>query len=219
MRRGNGRVERLYTKRAGLYKLFFIDLLQWEKVLEKFFIENDTLQPGMKILDAGCGTGPVTRVLYGLARERGFEEITFHGFDLTPAMLDLFQDWVKKEGAEGVQLLQANVLEIENQLPKDWNGYDLIISSAMLEYIPKDQISLALTNLRQLLKQDGHLLVFVTKRTWIARWTGAKLWGTNLFDPNEVKTDLRQAGFTTIQFKKLQASWDTFMLAAEAKSG
>jgi len=209
----------LYTKRAGLYKLFFIDLLQWEKVLEKFFIENDTLQPGMKILDAGCGTGPVTRVLYGLARERGFEEITFHGFDLTPAMLDLFQDWVKKEGAEGVQLLQANVLEIENQLPKDWNGYDLIISSAMLEYIPKDQISLALTNLRQLLKQDGHLLVFVTKRTWIARWTGAKLWGTNLFDPNEVKTDLRQAGFTTIQFKKLQASWDTFMLAAEAKSG
>jgi cyclopropane fatty-acyl-phospholipid synthase-like methyltransferase len=185
-------------------------------VLAAFFQANVSLHPGMKILDAGCGTGSVTRGLYGLADEQGIEPITFHAFDLTPAMLDLFRRWIQKKGARAIYLRQANVLDLENSLPPDWKGYHLIVSSALLEYIPKEQISSALGHLKGLLAEDGRLLVVVTKRTRIAQWTGAKWWGTNLFDPDEVEVHLRQAGFTAIHFKQLPPSWDAYMLAVEA---
>jgi 2-polyprenyl-3-methyl-5-hydroxy-6-metoxy-1,4-benzoquinol methylase len=136
----------------------------------------------MKILDAGCGTGIVTKVLYSLARRKGFDEITLNAFDITPAMLDLFQQWNRREGVQDIQLRQADVLDLENQLPQDWAGYDLIVSSAMLEYIPKDKLSQALGNLRKLLNHDGRLIAIVTKRTRLTTWTGAKWWGMNLFD-------------------------------------
>jgi hypothetical protein len=86
----------------------------------------------------------------------------------------------------------------------------------MLEYIPKDKLSQALGNLRKLLNHDGRLLAIVTKRTRLTTWTGAKWWGTNLFDHEEIERELRQAGFTAIQKKTLPASWDSFMMAIEA---
>jgi 2-polyprenyl-3-methyl-5-hydroxy-6-metoxy-1,4-benzoquinol methylase len=207
----------LYTQKANLYQRFFVDFLKWEKVLGSFFKANDYLFSGIKVLDAGCGTGSVTRVLYDLAHQQGIDEIRFHGFDLTPAMLDLFRRWMDEEKVQDIQLQQANVLALDNQLPQDWQDYDVVVSSALLEYIPKEKLSLALGNLRQLLNQKGRLLVFVTKRTWIAKWTGAKWWGTNLYDPDEVEDYLRQAGFSNIQFKKLPDRWNGFMLAVEAQ--
>jgi 2-polyprenyl-3-methyl-5-hydroxy-6-metoxy-1,4-benzoquinol methylase len=76
-------VQTLYTQKAKLYQFFFVDFLRWGKVLETFFQENAYLHSEMKILDAGCGTGIVIKVLHGLARRKEFAEITFHGFDLT----------------------------------------------------------------------------------------------------------------------------------------
>jgi SAM-dependent methyltransferase len=209
-------VRTLYTQRAKLYQFFFVDFLRWGKVLETFFQENAYLHPGMKILDAGCGTGPVTKVLYELAHRNRIEEITFHGFDLTPAMLDLFREWMKKEGVRDIQLQEADVLDLEYQLPESWIDYDLIVSSALLEYIPKEKLSQALGNIRGLLRNNGHLLVFVTRRTWVTRWTAAKWWRTSLFDQKELEEELRRAGFTTVQKKMLPASWDSFMMAVEA---
>jgi ubiquinone/menaquinone biosynthesis C-methylase UbiE len=210
-------VQTFYTQKAKLYKFFFVDLLKWNTVLETFFQENAYLRPGMKILDAGCGTGTVTKVLVELARRKGFEDISFHGFDLTPAMLDLFHQWINKEAVQNIHLQQANVLDLENQLPQDWVDFDLIVASALLEYIPKDKLSQALGNLKGLLHHQGRLLVIATKRTRLTSWTAARWWRTNLFDQEELEKELRQAGFTTIEMKKLPESWDAYMIAVEAK--
>ena len=195
------RVQELYTQKAKIYQSFFINLLKWEKVLSAFFQANDYLHSQMKILDAGCGTGAVTKVLYDLAHQQGLQEISLHAFDLTPAMLDLFGAWVEKEGAKNIALQQANVLDLENQIPPHWKSYDLIVSSAMFEYIPKENLGQALRNLKRLLHENGRLLVFVTRRTWIASWTGALWWRTNLFDPKELEGELQQAGFKTVQLR------------------
>ena len=211
------RVQTLYTQKARLYEFFFVELLQWGKVLEVFFRENDYLQFGMKILDAGCGTGAVSRVLHHLARKQGLAGITFHGFDLTSAMLELFRQWMEREGARGITLRQANVLELENQLPPDWTDYDLIVSSAMFEYLPKEKFGPALSNLGLLLKENGRLLVLITKRTWLTQWLGGKWWGANLYTQGELEAEFQQAGFTTIQFKALPDWWRSSMLAVEAK--
>ncbi len=211
------RVQDFYTQRAKLYKFFFIDVLKWKNVLAKFFSENSYLRSNMKILDAGCGTGAVTRALYGLARQQKLEKVTFHAFDLTPAMLDLFRQWVEAEQASDITLQQADVMELEKQLPQNWNDYDLIISSAMLEYIPKDKIPQALSNLKRLLDENGSLLVLATKRTRISQWLGGKWWGTNTFEPGELEAKFQHAGFQTIQFKSLPSFWRSSILVIEAK--
>jgi hypothetical protein len=46
-------------------------------VVEAVFAANPILRPGMKNLDAGCGTGPVTRTLYHLARRQEIENVAF----------------------------------------------------------------------------------------------------------------------------------------------
>lgn len=213
------RVENLYAKRAKLYQFLFIDVLQWGKTLEGFFQENAALHSRMKILDAGCGTGVVTRALYRLARQEGLEGITFHAFDLTPAMLAIFRAWIEQTGAVGIHLQQADALELPEQLPPDWSGYDLIVSSAMLEYIPKDQLNLALRNLKDLLASSGRLLLLATKRTRLTEWTAAKLWRTNLFAADELKIELRRVGFEAVAQKTLPGSWGSYMLAFEASTG
>jgi cyclopropane fatty-acyl-phospholipid synthase-like methyltransferase len=214
----NHPVQALYTRKAKLYQRFFVDFLQWEKVLETFYQENNYLHPGMKILDAGCGTGSVTRALYHLARYQKLEGITFYGFDLTPAMLDLFKERMNKEGMHDIHLRSADVLDLENQLPRDWTGYDLIVSSAMLEYIPKEKLSQALVNLKRLLREKGRMLLFVTRRTWITKWAGAKWWGANLFDLDELEMNLQQAGLTPPQIMKLPAFWDAYLTAIDVSA-
>ena len=60
-------VRRLYTDRGALYQRLFVDFLGWGRELETFFRKAHYLRPGLKILDAGCGTGIITQVLYRLA--------------------------------------------------------------------------------------------------------------------------------------------------------
>ena len=140
------KIQKLYTKRAALYHLFFVDFLRGGRRIMDFLRERGYLQSHFRILDAGCGTGNATRALYTISRENGYEDVIFHAFDLTQAMLDLFQQWIKKVGANNVTLKQADVLNLD-QLPSDWNEYDLIVSSAMLEHLPKDRIRQALSGL------------------------------------------------------------------------
>jgi cyclopropane fatty-acyl-phospholipid synthase-like methyltransferase len=213
----NQHAQKLYSQKAKLYQSFFVNFLKWEKVLGVFFRENQYLHSDMKILDAGCGTGSVTKVLHDLAHQQGFVGVTFHAFDLTPAMLDLFGKWVKEEGTEDIQLQQANVLNLENQLPPGWLGYDLIVSAAMIEYIPKEELGQVFSNLKRLLNENGILILFVTRNTWIARLTGTMWWGTNLFNWDDLEVRLQNAGFQKIQFKKMMPSWNAFMMAAEAE--
>jgi 2-polyprenyl-3-methyl-5-hydroxy-6-metoxy-1,4-benzoquinol methylase len=134
--RTNDSVQKLYTDRGALYQRLFVDFLGWGRELETFFRRADYLRPHLKILDAGCGTGIITRVLYQLAQEQGHAGIQFHAFDLTPKVLEIFRQWISAQGANQIELVQADVLET-GDLPAHWKEYDLIVSSTMLEICPE----------------------------------------------------------------------------------
>src|SRR3990172_1007353 len=169
----NDKVRELYTERASFYDRFFIDFLGWGRELEAFFRKSNYVIANSKILDAGCGTGIVTRILYKIALEKGYNEVRLHAFDLTQSMLDIFRQWITTQGAENIEVKQADVLEL-NLLPQNWSDFDLVVSSTMLEYLPKNKVTDALANLKQLLRNDGILLVIIIKRSFLTRWLAGR---------------------------------------------
>ncbi|MBI2051253.1 class I SAM-dependent methyltransferase [Candidatus Roizmanbacteria bacterium] len=206
-------VQNIYTKKASYYQFLMVDFLGFGMAIEKFFREFNYVGPHFKILDAGCGTGNATRALYTIASEKGYEDVTFHAFDLTQAMLDLFQQWIKKVGANNIILKRSNVLDLE-QLPSDWNGYDAVVSTAMLEHLPKDSVRPALRGLKQLLKHNGRLLVVITRRNIINKFIGWR-WKNNTYDKNELQKIFLDGGFS--EFKIRNFFWN-FMFIIEAKN-
>jgi ubiquinone/menaquinone biosynthesis C-methylase UbiE len=212
----NDSVRKLYTDRGRLYQRLFVDFLGWGRELDIFFRRANYLRPNLKILDAGCGTGIITKVLYQLAQEQGYAGIQFHAFDLTPKMLEIFRQWITAQGATNIELTQADVLETEI-LPSHWKEHDLIVSATMLEYLPKNQVKDALANLKQLLSNSGILLILITRRNRLTRWLAGKWWKTNTFEEREIQTLLRDAGLDTIELKDFSPGWSKSIIVIEAK--
>ncbi len=212
----NSQVQKLYANRADFYERLFINFLGWGKELETFFWKSDYVQPNIKVLDAGCGTGIITKTLFQLARRKDVGGIKFHAFDITQNMLEVFQQWIPKQGAKNIEIQKADVLEID-ALPPYWKDYELIVASTMLEYLPKDKVEHALKNLRKLLSIGGILLIFITKRNFITRWLAKKWWKTNLYDEPGIVTLLNSAGFVKSEFKKLSFGWASSIIVIEAK--
>lgn len=209
-------VQKLYTERASLYDRLFVGFLGWGKELHRFFRGSDYVHPGDRILDAGCGTGVITRALYQLALEQGHQGIQFHAFDLTQNMLDVFQEWIDAQGAANIELQRADVLEPE-ALPSHWDRYDVVVSSTMLEYLPAGKVEQALGNLQQRLKSGGTLLLFVTRRNLVTRLLAEKWWKTKVYDERELISMLDGLGFNEITPKKLSPGWSSSIMALESR--
>lgn len=212
----NDSIRKLYTDRAALYQRLFVDFLGWGRELETFFRRANYLRPNLKILDAGCGTGIITRVLYQLAQEKGYAGIQFHAFDLTQTMLEIFRQWITVQGANHIELVQADVLEPVG-FPSHWKEYDLIVSSTMLEYLPQNQVKDALTNLKQLLGNSGIILIFMTRRNRLTRWLAGKWWKTNTYAERDIQARLQDVGFDEIKFMDFSLGWSKSIMVIEAK--
>ena len=157
----------LYTDRIDSYHRF-VSAVRYAPALRAAFGSLEALRSDMKIMDAGCGGGLVTLALRRALADRGLRPGTLHGFDLTPAMLDRFRAAFEAQGTTGVELRQADVLQLDT-LPESWRDYDLIVSSGMLEYLPRDALSAALRGLRLRLGDDGELVFFISRLNWMMR--------------------------------------------------
>ena len=191
--------QELYAHRSGLYEAM-IRLLRYPQGLAHYFAGAAYLRPNLRVLDAGCGTGAATLALRAALAQRQLLPAHFDGFDLTPGMLSRFRHALKQLPPTSVNLAVADVLALED-LPVTWQGYDLIISSAMLEYLPKADLATALRGLRQRLRPDGTLVVFISRqsswmRPFIGRW-----WHANLYDKPEVRAAFQRAGFLQVAFE------------------
>ncbi len=185
-------IERLFTDRGGFYHVFFIDVLRYGAGLRAMLRRGGWLKNGAKVLDAGCGTGVLTRGLVDIAREQGLHGITHHAFDLTQAMLDRFDRWAKANAAH-VEMRRANVLRLADLAP-DWRNYDLIVTSAMLEYLDPAELPGALRSLSDLLAPNGTLVVGLTRKNLLMRWLIGAWWKGNLYTRAEAERAFEDAG-------------------------
>lgn len=100
---------------------------------------------GLRILDAGCGSGPLSAELLS----RGAH---VSGVDASAAMVDL----ARRRLGEGVDL---RVADLGAPLPFEDAAFDVVVASLVLHYL--QDWSVALAELRRVLRPGGRLLVSV----------------------------------------------------------
>ncbi len=136
----------LYDRIAGLYNLTF-KVNGYGRSLERYFELSLPLLPvDARILDAGCGTGLLTKALIrALPRSA---KIT--AMDLSASSLRTARDGVKTSAHE-ICFAQANLLV----LPFANNSFDLVVTSGALEYV---SLPLGFAELARVIVPGGHLI-------------------------------------------------------------
>jgi cyclopropane-fatty-acyl-phospholipid synthase len=105
------------------------------------------LQPGMRVLDVGCGWGSFP---IHAAREYG---VSVTGVTLSPPQAELARKRVSEAGLDG----RVEILVVDyRQLPPD--SFDAIASIGMAEHVGERQIDLYASSLHALLRPGGRLL-------------------------------------------------------------
>lgn len=192
---GAKEVSEFFSRRAAVYHTAVVGLLAYGWGLRVLLERGRYLRADARVLDAGCGTGALTRAIIRIRRAERLKGMTLQAFDLTPAMLQILSTWLSTEGVTDVELRQANVLELTG-LPADWRGYDLIVSSAMLEYLTREQLVVALRELASRLAPGGRLLVCITRRNALMRWLVGAWWRSRLYQRDEIDAAFREAGLS-----------------------
>jgi SAM-dependent methyltransferase len=100
---------------------------------------------GRRILDAGCGSGPLT----GALRDRG---AIVTGFDGSPAMIDI----ARRKLGEDVPL---HVADIAEPLPFEDDAFDDVVASLVLHYL--EDWAGPLAEIRRVLTPGGRLILSV----------------------------------------------------------
>lgn len=101
------------------------------------------LQPGMKVLDVGCGTGESTRFL-----TNSYQDIEVEGLDLSPGMLE-----VARKLDSVSNYFEGDVCHIQ----RPDASYDLVITAFTFRNFPDKQTSLQ--DMLRVLRPGGRLLI------------------------------------------------------------
>ncbi|MFQ5420869.1 MAG: corrinoid protein-associated methyltransferase CpaM, partial [Anaerolineae bacterium] len=122
------------------------------------------VQPGMRVLEIGCGTGTLTQMMAG----RG-AQVT--GIDASPIMLAEAEAKMAAAGlAEQVTLHQMDATQIGDQL--EAGVFDLIVSTLVFSELMPETQAYVLESCGRLLAENGRLLIAdeVIPDGRLARW-------------------------------------------------
>jgi cyclopropane fatty-acyl-phospholipid synthase-like methyltransferase len=193
-------VQELYTAKADAYRSFS-STFHYGEGLRAVFVASGLLRPSLRVLDAGCGFGTTTFAIVEALRKRNFSYQTIDAFDLTPAMLARFRANLDANPIADVHLRQADVLTLE-ELPSSWNDYDLILSTSMLEHLPKEELPSALSALRSRLAQNGALLAVITRKNLTTKFLIEWWWHARRYSRRDLQGAFAAAGFRNVRFNQ-----------------
>lgn len=147
------------------------------KMVEAIELAKDAV-----ILDVGCGPGEMVMDLVQ-------EERVLYGIDIAQEMVDRAKGRLAKVENLTNQV-HLSVGDIEN-LDFEDNQFDLIICSGVIEYLSDDVKWLKEIN--RVLKKDGHLIINVTNKYSVRRWTAGMVEGLKKVKPMKKMMDFTKS--------------------------
>jgi SAM-dependent methyltransferase len=191
--------DKLYSSISRFYdlSLFFAGYT----VAIDYFIRQIPLScsKAIKALDAGCGTG-----LYSLGVLKRFPDAQITAFDLNSDMVKVFISKLAKREALANRV-KVFIADISEPFPSIEEGFDLIITGGVLEYV---NIEEAVKNLSRYLALDAYFLNVSIKDNMAGKLIG-KIYNLRLYCRDTIIQAFTKNGFALIKTY-------TFPLAKEA---
>ena len=153
------------------------------------------LKPGERVLDVGCGTGVLTRLVAEVVGEKGQAV----GIDPATKMISI----AKENAAIEKSRAEFRVAAIEN-LPFEDSSFDCVLSSLMIHHLPPDLKLTGLTEIYRVLKSGGRPLAVDIYRPvnllwWIIVWVLYLTKFTRDHIAGRLPSYFRKAGFHQVE--------------------
>src|SRR5260370_6964245 len=100
-------VQQFFSTRTETYNSF-ISAFRYPQGIRALLQASDLLQPGLRVLDAGCESGVVTFAFIEAMTSRRLKYESVHAFDLIPAMLSPSQTSSNTRALNPVPLRQPH---------------------------------------------------------------------------------------------------------------
>ena len=142
----HSKVSTAFDNNYNLKSNFSERLLLWKKIIKRYSNSESTA------LDAGCGSGVLTKFLSQYNRSSV-------GIDPSKEMLDLANLKKNKYNLKNTEFIKSNIEDYVHSTNKKFN---IVISSSVLEYV--DDLKKNFLMLRDLLDEDGVIIFSLPNR-------------------------------------------------------
>ena len=132
----------------------------------KASFEIASIEPGMKILDVGCGRGEIMRHCAELGADA-------YGFDYAPVAVRMTQQLIEQIPRREIKMhgaLVAAMLADAKHIPFASASFDRVLMFDVVEHLHPWELQAAMREVRRVLKPDGRFIIHTAPNIWYDRY-------------------------------------------------
>jgi ubiquinone/menaquinone biosynthesis C-methylase UbiE len=129
----------------------------------KAAFELATVQPGMRVLDVGCGRGEILLHCARLGADA-------YGIDYAPVAMQLSQKLIEKTASEGITAKVGIAQADAKLLPFPSQHFDRVLMFDVVEHLHPWELDEALKEVHRVLKPGGVFIVHTAPNIWYDRY-------------------------------------------------